>query len=865
MIESAMSDTVLRLEPYEYAHITNENSNTTEAVVGPQTRTLLSDERITKPRTPFHVLPRGYYCCIENPHMRAEDGVTPVIDSYGQVKVRFGEREIRYDVPAFPLYPEEKLMLMHPMIVLRQDEAVVVRALRDFTSVDGVRRVEGEHYLFTGPGTYRPRVEEEVEEQRRAVVIEPGHAIWLRALESFTDDDGNLRQRGEEYLRTQPGSYFCHVAEGCVKHVAPQRLLPDDGLHVEVLQRFVDTREHAKGEERHAGNVYVLTHEECPLFVLHPYEKIVRNVKKLHVGKKQYAVVVGAGECQRRIVTDASFYLQVGETLEGGAIHNSYILNEAQALLLKALEDFEDTDVEPPLKRHGGDLWLLRGPREYVPNAFVSICQSTGNRDVRERIILTDGEGIYVRNIATGAVRAVNGPAAYMLEAFEELWEKTLPLDVEWCLEQQRLSPETSIMTHTPNVPFPDRLEGETHRTVMYRVPHRSVTQVCNYRALTTRTIFGPERVLLEPDEEFTVVCLSGSPWDPANPNKCLPKEPNRIKALHLFLGPSNMTDIVHVETRDHAQLALQLCYAWYFDVTPGDEVAARKCFAFGDFVGDTCSFIAGRIRAAVATLPFQQFHKNNAKLMQQAVFGVDPETGNAEEELRFTSNNLVVTSVDTQRMEVLDSRTREGLQKSVKIAIEITTQAQESSAQEIALTREQESSALLERQKMHDQVANETQRRVLLEAEARSLAMVSSGRLRSVADAAAKAAGVEYEATMQAALLRAEKDSLMGSVSAEVERKKRALQYEYEVQRAELAHTLERELAGIENDTFAAVMKYIGPETLQEMAKAGPELQAKLLETLGLEGYLVMDGSTPVNLFRTAAEMTASSPSPSA
>ncbi|PWV11641.1 hypothetical protein C3747_57g256 [Trypanosoma cruzi] len=144
------------------------------------------------------------------------------------------------------------------------------------------------------------------------------------------------------------------------------------------------------------------------------------------------------------------------------------------------------------------------------------------------------------------------------------------------------------------------------------------------------------------------------------------------------------MTDIVHVETRDHAQLALQLCYAWYFDVTPGDELAAGKCFSVGDFVADTCSFIAGRIRAAVASLPFQQFHKNSAKILQEAVFGVDPVSGGTKTELRFEANNFVVTSVDTQRMEVLDSRTREGLQKSVKIAIEISTQAQESNAQQL-------------------------------------------------------------------------------------------------------------------------------------------------------------------------------------
>ncbi|ESS68018.1 hypothetical protein TCDM_03164 [Trypanosoma cruzi Dm28c] len=210
--------------------------------------------------------------------------------------------------------------------------------------------------------------------------------------------------------------------------------------------------------------------------------------------------------------------------------------------------------------------------------------------------------------------------------------------------------------------------------------------------------------------------------------------------------------------------------------------------------------------------------------------------------------------------MEVLDSRTREGLQKSVKIAIEISTQAQESNAQQIALTREQHSRGLLERQKMQDQVENEIQRRVLLEAETCSLAMQSSGRVRSIADATAKAASVEQEATLEAARIRAKKDEITNNILAEVERMKRELQHEYEAQRVALAHKLEAELADIENKKFSAVMDAIGPETVMEISKAGPELQAKLLENLGLEGYLVMDGSTPINLFRTAAEMTAQS-----
>ena len=50
--------------------------------------------------------------------------------------------------------------------------------------------------------------------------------------------------------------------------------------------------------------------------------------------------------------------------------------------------------------------------------------------------------------------------------------------------------------------------------------------------------------------------------------------------------------------------------------------------------------------------------------------------------------------------------------------------------------------------------------------------------------------------------------------------------------------------------------MSAIGPETIVAIAEAGPEMQAKLLEGLGLKGYLITDGNSPINLFNTAQGM---------
>ncbi len=71
------------------------------------------------------------------------------------------------------------------------------------------------------------------------------------------------------------------------------------------------------------------------------------------------------------------------------------------------------------------------------------------------------------------------------------------------------------------------------------------------------------------------------------------------------------------------------------------------------------------------------------------------------------------------------------------------------------------------------------------------------------------------------------------------------------EEQRLSIKRTLETNK--IESEKFEKIVKAIGPETLVEISKAGPELQAKLLQGLNLNGYILTDGNNPINLFNVA------------
>ena len=221
------------------------------------------------------------------------------------------------------------------------------------------------------------------------------------------------------------------------------------------------------------------------------------------------------------------------------------MLSEDEALLLQANETFDDDGI----MRKPGDKWLVTGPKDVDPSVNVTCLEK------RKAIPLASTEGIYVRDNRTGDVRSVIGKT-YLLQAHEELYEKDLPDEVEELLLKQRLG---QSYLRGDGGSFDD-MEGaggrsarDKTRVVSFRVPHNSAIQIYDYKTKDSRLIFGPDLVMLGPDENFNVIRLSGDK----------PKVPNVIKSLCLMLGPDFMTDIITVETSDHARLRLTLSYNW--------------------------------------------------------------------------------------------------------------------------------------------------------------------------------------------------------------------------------------------------------------------------------------------------------------
>jgi len=296
------------------------------------------------------------------------------------------------------------------------------------------------------------------------------------------------------------------------------------------------------------------------------------------------------------------------------------------------------------------------------------------------------------------------------------------------------------------------------------------------------------------------------------------------------------------------------LAYNWYFEVAKNDQESTSAIFSVPDFVGDACKAIASRVRGAVAAVSFDKFHKLSAEIIKSAVFGIDPETDQPRPKFFFENNNLVITNIDIQSVEPVDQRTRDALQKSVQLAIEITTKSQEASARHDAERIEQEAKGRLERQKISDEAEAEKARTDLLQLQAQSAAVEATGQATAEAKARAEAAQIEGEAAVRQAELKAQSTRIRAAAELEQLKLKNEADAKHQTAVVELELAKAAELAKIESEKFANVVQALGKETIKKIAQSGPEMQAKLLGGLGIKSVMITDGSSPINLFNTAS-----------
>jgi len=226
------------------------------------------------------------------------------------------------------------------------------------------------------------------------------------------------------------------------------------------------------------------------------------------------------------------------------------------------------------------------------------------------------------------------------------------------------------------------------------------------------------------------------------------------------------------------------------------------------------------------------------------------------KEEFFFPSNNLVISSIDIQSVEPVDARTRESLQRSVQLAIEITTKAQEAEARHSAAITDQEAKSELERLKITDAADVEHARKRLLELQTQSTTIEHSGRLSSEAKARAAAEKIDGQNAVAKAKLSARASDVQSSAQLNQRVAEQDLELSHQAQTDDLEIVKARDDASIETDKTQALVQAIGVATVRSIATAGLEMQQKLISSLGIQSFLITDGKSPINLINGGSQL---------
>ena len=814
---------VINIAPYEYVHLKDNNSSLVKAVTGPKTFVLQDHEELVgELPQKMIVIPPMHYVCIRNPVILVEkDGkIVPEQDKFGQVKVAHAENQYRfyeqYKTAFFLHYGEELVGKIERLTFVQNNEALKLRALRKFKHPDHVKDLQaGDEWLFYGPKVYHPSIEVEVVTTIKAIIIGPCQALKVKAKQNYIDRAGVTHKAGEEWLVRNQGAYIPDVYEEVVKLQLPILINDQQAIYLRAIKFYKDIY----GKDHRAGDEWLITPDKTTWHVLDIFEEQVMIQNMIILTKDQYAVILNPidenGKNQKgakKLVTGVkSFFLQPGEELERG-IETIKVLNENQALLLQAKEKFKDSTGEEHLP---GDKWMIKGPQRYCPDIEIEIVEE------RSVIPLNEKEGIYVRNIKDGSVRSIIG-RSYLLESNEELWQKDLS------------SVEENIILESEPV---SKVRDKT-RVVSYKCPYNTAMQVYNYKTEQSRIIFGPDLVMLEPDEQFCLMFLSGK----------TPKVPGVIKTLVLSMGPTYTTDKIEVETSDHALLIVEVAYNWFFDVNRDVVDECKKIFTVRDCIGEMCSIMASRVRGSVAELTLNEFHKNSARIIRKSVMG--EVSGKIRDKYVFQNNMLAISNVDIKNISTKDQKTKEKLQVTVNLAIEITTKSQEEEAKRQADLIEQEAKSLLQRKIIDDNSTAEELKRNLYILKAKTNSIEEQGLAEAVATAKVNTERMEYQTKIKLAKDMKDLKTNKNKFTNEIQSIEHSIEIEFDKNKTEIEINKKTLLSDIETVKFQKMIDAIGRDTLKEISMAGPRAQVQLLSALGLSGFVMTDGNNPINLF---------------
>lgn len=359
----------------------------------------------------------------------------------------------------------------------------------------------------------------------------------------------------------------------------------------------------------------------------------VRNAVTLVDG--QYCVLRGPRGQRRFVRGPGVVFPEAWEefhTVAGARVFTAYAMRKDKGLHVRVVKTFEANagDQVPPGTWQAGQELFLAGREDlFFPTESLEVLGEVSS------IPLAEKEAISVRELATGQIRTIAGPAAYLPDPTRVQLMKR-PLDAETI---KRWNLRGYDGTRAPAVTIP---------------PSYAVLVTAKTRR---EVVKGPQVRILDFDEELGVLSLStGTPKTDAA----------LLPTCFLLVDGNKVSDRLEVRTSDHVQLEVRLSYRVSFSSSPGADDA--RWFNVSNYVALLCDHLGSIVRAAVRATPIDRFHAESTEILRGAVLG--EKKGDKRTGREFEENGMLVYDVEVLEVQILDGDVDELLTDAQRSAI---------------------------------------------------------------------------------------------------------------------------------------------------------------------------------------------------
>ncbi|MBW2461641.1 MAG: hypothetical protein JRH11_08335 [Deltaproteobacteria bacterium] len=315
--------------------------------------------------------------------------------------------------------------------------------------------------------------------------------------------------------------------------------------------------------------------------------------------------------------TERSFYVPRSgfEVIpEGGRyVRKAWRMEQSSGLHLRVVAPFEagaDDQLPQGDYASGQDVFLSGREGFFFPTESVVVVGAVS------AVPLAENEGIYVRDIRSGAIRVAMGATAFLPDPTKEE-----------VVVRGFAAADTARYGVTGD---------ETRVPAVYVPPSTAVMVVAKDRR---EVVTGPRTRLLGYDENLEELTLStGRPKS----------DQDLLTTCFLRVDGNKVSDVVHVETEDHVALALTLSYRVSFLGEP------QRWFAVKDYVGLLCDHTSSIIRGVAPGISLEDFYGDGTGIVRDAVLGPRGEESRREGR-HFDENGMWVYDVEVLAISILD------------------------------------------------------------------------------------------------------------------------------------------------------------------------------------------------------------------